>query len=384
MAEAGDIGFHDIAIRDGRGWFFNCYYSAIFSLDLDTLQLRLEQLLPDEYFGIYKFSNLAFYNDLLVIAPRTADKILIYDTEAHSIKTVQIKPDYIPDGAYMNLFYGLIIYGDAAYLFPGRYRTIVRLDMKTDEVTYITKWNQGLRNINPNSIVFQKVIQTGTDSCYLPCFQSNQIMKFCLSDSSYEYIDLDTDSENKGFVDIVKRDDERYFISLKNIYAILEWNDKTRECKKVFAVEKERENERIKNIICGHEYVYADVKNCSYMEQFRTDFVPSGEKIMYGTQWNKYEDVRFPSEGLMAYKWIGRDRVIFSVNHADGVAVLDCITGQITHRGVSITETDREQLNMYLRKNYFHGMHEESSYFNLKDFLTCMIADEALAEKNKA
>ena len=137
-----NIGFFDMAIKDGEGWFINAYYGAIYRLNLTDYSLELESMLAPELRDSYLFANVAFWGDILIAAPRGGDCILLYDTVHKEIDIIEIDKKYIPQGNMNNLIMGIEIYKDYAVLFPGTCQAILFLDITGKTIEYIDYWNK--------------------------------------------------------------------------------------------------------------------------------------------------------------------------------------------------------------------------------------------------
>lgn len=199
------LAFYDLAIHNGEGWFCNIYYNALFHLDLRTGDIRLEAILPVKDKNEYDaYSALAYYDGNLVIAPKNAEKILIYRIREKKIKEIEISlPDVLIDKQF-NLFNFVKIYNGKAYLFPGRYSAIIKICLNTYKVEYINKWYVDLlkltEKLDNNRIIFTDIMLNDNGICEMICWQADLIIRFDLNTEAYEFQIINNDGKGlSGF-----------------------------------------------------------------------------------------------------------------------------------------------------------------------------------------
>lgn len=90
-----------------------------------------------EYAGGGYYSRAIEYGDNIYVFPNSAQHILVISKEKR-IRKIELRHEVEQSGA----FAGLWIYNDYAIILPNRYSSLVRFNMKTEEVLYLTGVSQ--------------------------------------------------------------------------------------------------------------------------------------------------------------------------------------------------------------------------------------------------
>lgn len=189
------LSFFDICFDDTEGWFPDAYTNTLYKIDLVTNAISVEAAIPtgnDIKDAQYGFS--AKWKNLLVLAPRSEDKIAIYNIVEKIFRTVPLDIEYMKGRKIYNLFSGIHIFQDYAYLIPGRFPAIVRLDLHTFEITYIDSWYKEIRNrimeYEEERVIFARCGCRDENKLLLPCWQGSIVMEFNMETEKTNLIDL--------------------------------------------------------------------------------------------------------------------------------------------------------------------------------------------------
>lgn len=181
------IAFNNIAIHENDGWVCNMYCSTLFHVDMTTLKLTLEAVLPSENeCGFAQYGPVAYYKDKLIIAPVCAKDIIVYD-----LYTKTIERQIGIDGTRMSLddylFWEIIVYKDTAFCMPGKGKCIVKINLQTFELEYLGDWYKDVRKViaNDRRMIFADVFDLGNGIVWLPCWQNNMLMEFNMDNDQY-------------------------------------------------------------------------------------------------------------------------------------------------------------------------------------------------------
>lgn len=187
------MAFFDFVKIDGKIWFYDLYNDAVASLDLETGETCVESFLPvsAEDDSHWRYGCIGLYRDKLILSPRNEKKILIYDMKKKSFKEILFDISKFENEEIRNLFAGVVIEGDMAYFLPGRYSSIIKLNLVTYELTYLDGWYSYAEPIisDTSKVLFTNVCQTGTD-IYLPFWQGNKVLYFNLKNESCQWIHI--------------------------------------------------------------------------------------------------------------------------------------------------------------------------------------------------
>ena len=253
MIWSKNIGFFDMAIKDGEGWFINAYYGAIYRLDLADFNLKLETMLEPQFRAPYFFANVAFRGNTLIAAPRGGNAILLYDTVQRSIRTIEIEKKYIPEDNMNNLIMGIEIYKDCAVLFPGTCRAILFLDMSNMEIEYVDYWDKKLNACNTRSVMFRHVRRIDDSRCLLPTFQHGFVFEFDLAQKKGEYTQVNCIED--CLIDILPFE-ERYIVSFLKSQKLLLWDKDNGKTEPFVLCDKNGDGNGIRDIISANGYLY--------------------------------------------------------------------------------------------------------------------------------
>jgi len=205
------ISFRFAAFYGGYIWFCNLYYPALFKMNLSTGEISLEKILPR-----YTYRNYAQYGLIvsiegqLIIAPLRAGNILFYDIEKKELNEIPLEIEKYSYGIdSTNLFWSSAVYDENIFLFPGHFRAIVKIDVKTKKITYISRWFDELKDeiFHERRLIFSKCYSNDGENYYLPSFQSNIVLKFNLRLLNYEVIRTNIPEERLSGIVV----DEQYY-----------------------------------------------------------------------------------------------------------------------------------------------------------------------------
>lgn len=182
MYEAQNIAFHDIAIAENSGWFFNIGYNAILKIDFKTGVISLEAMLPEYFWGMKEaFAGIEYYDGKLYLAPRNDFRLCIYSIQEKIFSFIEVDTEQYGEEHNYNLFNTVKAINNMIYYFPGRFHSIIKLNPSDLSLEYISygyesieeTWEQDKSSL----LVFNKIhFQQG--KCLMPCWRSNIIVEF--------------------------------------------------------------------------------------------------------------------------------------------------------------------------------------------------------------
>lgn len=180
---SSNISFFDICFERNYGWFCDAYTSTLYKLDLLSNVITVEAIIP-----VYKnmqYGFIAKWKDLLILAPRAADKIMVYHIRDNFFSEIELDIKRMDEKELFNLFSGVHIFEDSAFLIPGRFPAIVRLDLHTFGVEYFDLWHERLinkiENYDNKKVLFARCNCVFSGKILLPCWQGNSILEFHFS-----------------------------------------------------------------------------------------------------------------------------------------------------------------------------------------------------------
>ena len=149
-ADLKRAGFMNAVKNGGDIWFCNVYNSTLVRFNVETGEIHIETFLPARSLtGKIQYGAIAVYKNLLVIAPRNAESIQVYDINLKELKEISLSIS--ADGERINnLFVSVQICNGVAYFFPGKYPGIVTLDLNSFEVKCYSDWIDTVYNLMPD------------------------------------------------------------------------------------------------------------------------------------------------------------------------------------------------------------------------------------------
>lgn len=258
MCKHSISAFHDIAVEGDRAWYYDIYHNALLKIDIPSNRISLESIPPTDgrYKAPQRYGFIKYYMGKLILAPRAENKILIYDTNLKEYQSVELESDGWSDEEVYNLFSGIVIYKKYAYFFPGRYKSIIRLDLENLHVSYISAWYKEVAGdaAEINKVIFPEPCQV-ENHVYLPFWQGNTVMKLNLETEKHELFQI---ADKKFQFSDIQYDGTDFWISVKNNSVILKWNERENRC---LAYEEMPETLQIQGgfryVVTGGSFVYA-------------------------------------------------------------------------------------------------------------------------------
>lgn len=180
------IGFTDFAVRGNYVWFCDMYHSRLIKMDISTGEMCLEAVMPAFPVGRQMgYGTIIIHEDKLVITPRNADRILIYDLKSRDMTELPLTDGEKPEGK--PLFINAFAYKNNIFLVPGRFFALVKLNMDNMELTYYDKIVEDAKAYQSNCTDIMVNCRPVVIDCYciLPIFGTNVFVQMDLDTGNY-------------------------------------------------------------------------------------------------------------------------------------------------------------------------------------------------------
>lgn len=181
------VGFTNYAIAKDAIWFCDIYHSNLLKMQLDTGKINLEMaLLPENISGKMQYGPIVCIKDKIILAPRNAGDILVYDIFTKLVVRFCLKKRNIE--SRKPLFISGFVYREEAFFIPGNYPAIIKVNVKSMLVEYFENFYYDLpfeirkRDgilCNSNALVIDNFF-------VFPIYDSNIFIKIYLDFSGYE------------------------------------------------------------------------------------------------------------------------------------------------------------------------------------------------------
>ena len=366
------IAFRNIAVHENDGWFCDIYYDGLFHIDLRTGMISLEF-----FFGtnqIEAYSPIAYYEEKLIIAPRNADSILIYDIVKKHAERIRLNmsENYVGNDL-LHFFSAIEVYGRYAYIFPGRYHAIIRINLENYEIKYIEGWYSQIKSILPQKTEAKRVIfcdwveKVGENRFVLVCWQTNLIMLFDAGTEKYQFIRIGL--PDKALASVIYKENEKV-VSYRdeNLLTIFperrevdlsEYNEKGGVC--IFDIGAKW----FATSIAGGRVIVIDKE--------------TERKEIYIDFSENQEEVQEPPYYMSCRKKVEDKCIILSVITNGKVAIIDIANNHVAMFDLKLSDVDKQSIvnyrqNLKLKSKRFL----ETERFTLKDLVGTLKHDKIM------
>ena len=214
-----DLVAEDALITNEKLLLVSKDVNAVFTVDLYDGKVNLVGSFPESDFLSPRLSaKIIEYGDEWIFAPMNAEKIWFLNKNTLAWRSVPIRLKSIP----LKIFQG-IRYQDKAFLIGANYPAIICMDMITNKLTYFEEAYKHLedkRKQLADGYVRNDYVQDG-DCFYVASTLSNEVLKFCMSDCSYEWIKIG--NEENRYVGIAW-DGKSFWLAPRNGRAVVRWD----------------------------------------------------------------------------------------------------------------------------------------------------------------
>lgn len=186
------LWFNDFYLEDNRMFFSAGNFNGLYEYSLTDKKVSFLGKFKDEYsLSKQLYGNVYKFENQLIFTPMSANSIGIYDLDKKDFETIALP---MPEDAcgYECKFLNSVIYKNSFFAFPGYSAYIIEYDIKEKKLKIHKSWyNEFLRRFKKKSnLLFNFDFVQINDAVYLPSEQYTGIFKYCLSDNTYEFIEI--------------------------------------------------------------------------------------------------------------------------------------------------------------------------------------------------
>lgn len=362
--------FYDIAVHENTGWFCNRLYSVLFRINLESGEISVESILPTESeCDIEQYGPIEYYDNQLIIAPRNGKSILIYDLESKEINKVNFDLTEFGGVSRYNLFTGIHIVNNIAYIVPGRYHAVIKLHLDTYQVEYLDSWYQ---KILESSIDEGKVISV------FSVLESSKVLKMA-------------DWQNSQIIEINLEDGSAQTSKVKNYGGISSFNVQAnfnlvayKEKAKIVNVDTQEELDLninginydggIKAMFVWNNMVYIFpvrgnmVLSVDYEKKIQKEFISLPKEPVKGM-----EEAAFVNINFLCVKKIEKNKVIASSLYENKIYLIDLENGTYIFFPNSFPIETEEKIRKKITKYYFANLEIEKGNEEVDDWLKAIV-----------
>ncbi|MGN0429847.1 MAG: hypothetical protein ACI4E2_07290 [Acetatifactor sp.] len=367
MFNARNIAFLDIVVHGKYGWFFNVDYNAIFKINLVDNSVELEAMLPDRFFGEKEaYAGIEYYNGKLYLAPRSDRRLCVYCLNEKTFSFFNLELEKYGEENNYNLFSAVKAIGGNIYFFPGRFRTIVKMNPVEFSIEYI---DYGYNEISRfwdsekgNLLIFNRVHFYG-NRCVMPCWRTNCIVEFDCAENKFRHNQIECAGELADAI----LDGGQYVCSFKDKNYVVRFNPDENKVVELFSTESKKGN-----FLFSHgKNIYVIPLYGRYIEMFIQDTQEKSIVFEYPAKiddkqtWLKYQNCSLCNK-------LFEDKLIMYSNRLGEIVTIYLDANSYKTNVISLNQEDETKIlneikNMYLNQNVF-----ESESYGLNDFLDNM------------
>lgn len=194
------LACYAMAEEGGKAWFVRSQANGLYEFDKTENRTKLLMRFPG--FPVDKgFLYLAIEKagSILVLAPASASEIVLYDLAADRAEYLEIAPvederkvKYIGSCRFLNCYR----HGDSVYLFGFEYPAVLKLDVNTKQILYLTDWvkevEQRITKIYVTMGYVSDYVIAG-DFVWALCECANAVLRLDLRTDEIKIVDIYSD-----------------------------------------------------------------------------------------------------------------------------------------------------------------------------------------------
>ncbi len=220
-------------------WFAELQFNGFYKVDKSTKKAELLFHFPEEDLAQHAlFGAIKKVGDWFVFTPAVAKNIVLYNLKTEDLRSLPLKE--VKGGKKISYnknrkFSSVFIWGDSAYFIPNSYPAIVKLNLETFSLTYITKWLPGLERVLPEeldprfNVFFGRGLVQGS-TAILPCGCTNHVLLLNLENNSTKLIELESKA---SCYNAVAFDGTDFWLTPRFGGYLTKWNQETELCKTI-------------------------------------------------------------------------------------------------------------------------------------------------------
>lgn len=185
-------------------YLFGRHLNILFSYDLNSGKVKIFGKVPKYNFVFTKLiGRILKWNNKIILLPLAANELWIYDIENNEWQEIEIENA----SSYELLFYQGFVYNDEVHLIGCYYPAIVRINMKTMELSYDKRIYEEIDTFEDknDSIYFRTEYIRDDKIITMGCCNINRIMQYNLD--NYEYKLIETGDQGNDYEGLTLMDD---------------------------------------------------------------------------------------------------------------------------------------------------------------------------------
>lgn len=238
-----NINTEDAVCYNDEVWFCALKFNGLFCINTLSGNTKVKVFPNEQYNGKRLFSSMKLVGNKIYCIPFFADSIVVYDINEDKFEYLvidEIKAGYKKDTPH---FLGVEKYKNYLFIFPVLCNCIIRLDLNTHEMIYISDWvlETDKYVFDHSDAYFRRQVVIRNSSLYIPFCNANAILE--LNGDTLKSKIYKMGTEDKGYSGICD-DGERLWLSPRKQGSVVSWKVENNE---IISIELEKENKNDSN-----------------------------------------------------------------------------------------------------------------------------------------
>lgn len=190
-------------------WFVSYWNSFLCCYSLKEERIKIIEPVPKAQHIECAYCNIAISEDIVILIPCCANNIAFYDKKEKKF----FFKEFSEKNVKFDKFFGYKIWNNNLYLFGIRYPAILKMDLSTKEIAYLTEWTNKIKT-GLMSICFQTDYYIDKCKVYMLSALENQVMIFNVETEKSEILKIG--EEGAVYSTITKIDKNLFLLTTQN------------------------------------------------------------------------------------------------------------------------------------------------------------------------
>lgn len=316
------VTIRDVVYKENIIWFFSDNFNSLFKMDVDTREVKLVGIFPNEkYKGTKLYSSIILINNKIYCIPLNAKSIGVYDIDDNKFSHILIDKAILEceKGGY---YYSSVkVYKNYLFIFPFYCSYIIRLNLDNHNIDYISDWYMEIKSkiINENGGFFGRQVIEHNGNIYVAFRNSNAILELNCETLDSKIYRLGT--EKDGYLGMCFDGDRFWMLSYSKNYirawekdnneiSTIKLEKKIEDCTGIFYEKNVPFIEEVRNIKDGIEHIVTLNGIYQFVKEEKDLIFIYNDDTGILTIYDKRKGIKIQIELLIDYKDVDINRLL--------------------------------------------------------------------------
>lgn len=229
MGRMVEFQITDAVCAENEIWMAAKWFNGLLCMDKATKEVALKATFPNEKYSQENlYLNLNLIEGKIYCIPYAAKTIAIYNIKDDTFESITLDTNMLQYKGGNEIFIGSIQYENYLYMFPAYGKAIVRMDIHTYELIYITEWAEQLEKncYNEYDFFFYKQSFIKDNKIFIPFCNVDAMLELACDSLKCRVYQL---SSAKSGYSGISYDGNDFWMSAREDGDLTRWNPKTNE-----------------------------------------------------------------------------------------------------------------------------------------------------------